>query len=286
MPDTAADRRSAGGREGGERVADLAARDYERILDLACRLLENPRPGPPWQLVMSDIAETMDGTVGVFADLPKTTGRGRFEVWTRPGNGRPQNTSLADEGLVSAHPLLVYLATAADPRPVAVSDVMKTRDWCHHDVYLYSCAAYGGTHELFLPLRTGPARLRCLSVGRPTHDFSDDERTYAARLQPLLNAVGSYLACLRRWQASPAAEEAADQAAALGVTGRELAVLSLLSEALTAAAIGRRLGISTRTVQKHLESLYRKLGTSDRLGTVLRAQTLGLLPAPLPALKA
>ncbi|WP_367658021.1 response regulator transcription factor [Streptomyces sp. TG1A-8] len=56
----------------------------------------------------------------------------------------------------------------------------------------------------------------------------------------------------------------------------------LLADALTADSIGRRLGISTRTVHKHVENLYRKLGTRDRVGTVLRAQRLGLLPSRGP----
>lgn len=43
--------------------------------------------------------------------------------------------------------------------------------------------------------------------------------------------------------------------------------------------MARRLGISARTVHKHLQNLYRKLGTADRLGAVLRAQQAGLLPA-------
>jgi DNA-binding NarL/FixJ family response regulator len=51
----------------------------------------------------------------------------------------------------------------------------------------------------------------------------------------------------------------------------------MLSEGLPAAAMARRLGISVRTVHKHLENLYRKLGTADRLGAVLRAQRAGLL---------
>ncbi|MEV6601478.1 AAA family ATPase [Actinoplanes sp. NPDC051346] len=62
------------------------------------------------------------------------------------------------------------------------------------------------------------------------------------------------------------------------LTPREMDVLALLAESLTAASIGRRLGISTGTVHKHLAALYRKLGTGDRLATVLRARTLGLLP--------
>lgn len=64
------------------------------------------------------------------------------------------------------------------------------------------------------------------------------------------------------------------------LTGREAAVLDLLARGLTAAAIGRRLGISTRTVHRHQGHLYRKLGVSDRLVAVLRAQALGLLGPP------
>ncbi len=62
------------------------------------------------------------------------------------------------------------------------------------------------------------------------------------------------------------------------LTGREHAVLTLLVGGLTATAIAHRLGTSPRTVHKHLENLYRKLGASDRLTAVLRAQRLGLLP--------
>ncbi|WP_407661348.1 LuxR C-terminal-related transcriptional regulator [Frankia nepalensis] len=51
---------------------------------------------------------------------------------------------------------------------------------------------------------------------------------------------------------------------------------------MTAGATARRLAISERTVGKHLERLYRKLGVTDRLTAVLRAQRLGLLPPPAP----
>ncbi|GAA3854249.1 hypothetical protein GCM10022243_19740 [Saccharothrix violaceirubra] len=61
-------------------------------------------------------------------------------------------------------------------------------------------------------------------------------------------------------------------------TRRERTVLAALAEGLTADAIARRLDISPRTVHRHLQHLYRKLGTTDRLATVLRAQELGLLP--------
>ncbi|SHM37336.1 response regulator transcription factor [Cryptosporangium aurantiacum] len=62
------------------------------------------------------------------------------------------------------------------------------------------------------------------------------------------------------------------------LTPRQEQVLELLGAGLTARAIARRLGISPRTVTKHQEQLYRRLGTSDRLTTVLLAQRLGLIP--------
>jgi DNA-binding NarL/FixJ family response regulator len=62
-----------------------------------------------------------------------------------------------------------------------------------------------------------------------------------------------------------------------GLSRRELEVLAQLSEGLTARAIGRRLNITARTVAKHKQRIFRKLQTTDRLTTVLRATELGLI---------
>lgn len=61
------------------------------------------------------------------------------------------------------------------------------------------------------------------------------------------------------------------------LTPRELAVLELLGDGLTAVAIARRLRISARTVHKHLERIYAKLDVNDRLAAVLVARRLGLV---------
>jgi DNA-binding NarL/FixJ family response regulator len=79
----------------------------------------------------------------------------------------------------------------------------------------------------------------------------------------------------------PVVTGTAEEAAQHRLTPRELTVLTLLAETLTASAIARRLGISPRTVHHHVEHIYRKLHTTDRLSTVLRAQALGLLPGSL-----
>jgi DNA-binding NarL/FixJ family response regulator len=62
------------------------------------------------------------------------------------------------------------------------------------------------------------------------------------------------------------------------LTPRELSVLALVADGLTAAATARRLLVAERTVHKHLERIYAKLCVSDRVSAVLRAQRLGILP--------
>ncbi|NUT72292.1 helix-turn-helix transcriptional regulator [Pseudarthrobacter sp. C4D7] len=59
-----------------------------------------------------------------------------------------------------------------------------------------------------------------------------------------------------------------------------MAILTLLSKGLTAESLARRLGISSRTAEKHLEHIYRKLDVRDRLMAVQRAYQFGLLEPP------
>ena len=54
-------------------------------------------------------------------------------------------------------------------------------------------------------------------------------------------------------------------------------MLGYLADGLTAEAIARRMSTKSTTVRKHLQNIYAKLGTSDRLGAVIRGRDLGLL---------
>ena len=67
--------------------------------------------------------------------------------------------------------------------------------------------------------------------------------------------------------------------AATDLTGRELAVLQLLAEGHSTRLIGRQLLCSPRTVEKHLERSYRKLGVRDRVNAVRLARAWGLAPS-------
>ena len=64
------------------------------------------------------------------------------------------------------------------------------------------------------------------------------------------------------------------------LTPREQEVLALLAEGATMQQIGRRLGISPRTVETHVGKLYRKLGVRTRVQAVARAASLRLIELP------
>ena len=61
------------------------------------------------------------------------------------------------------------------------------------------------------------------------------------------------------------------------LTSREREILSLLAEGLTMKQIGRRLGISPRTVETHVAKLYRKLAVRTRVQAIAKAASLGLI---------
>ena len=98
--------------------------------------------------------------------------------------------------------------------------------------------------------------LHAFLLGRAGRRFDRRERAYLNRVQPLLLRTTAHHRQLRR---SRAASGGTDPAT-IGITPRELTVLTLLADGLTAAA-----RIAPGTANKHRENLYRKLGTTDRV---------------------
>lgn len=128
-------------------------------------------------------------------------------------------------------------------------------------------------HQLSLPLATTGAE-------SATYGFVSDgaylerDRETALCLQPIVRGLDAHIRMLE--SLSPAPAGAPDRP----LTPREWLVLALVVRGCTAEGIAARLCVSPRTVHKHQENLYRKLGAVDRLSAVLRAQKYGLLPQP------
>lgn len=92
----------------------------------------------------------------------------------------------------------------------------------------------------------------------------------------VVRAGGSYIDPVRTkgiFEALGTASQQKEQA----LTKRELEVLRLLFEGLTARQIAKRLGLSERTVNTHVANVYRKLGASNRIEAIRIAMRMGML---------
>jgi two-component system response regulator DevR len=101
-------------------------------------------------------------------------------------------------------------------------------------------------------------------------DFLDDLRR-AANGDVVLSGLP------RDWLGSIADGFERQRDAAPILTERELEVLSVAAEGLTAKKIGERLGVRERTVTTHLGRIYNKLGVPGRVGAVRAAARVGLV---------
>ncbi|GLY42993.1 hypothetical protein Amsp01_090160 [Amycolatopsis sp. NBRC 101858] len=178
---------------------------------------------------------------------------------------------------IKTHPFPRHYAVTRDNAPRSACDVADTHSWHRTEIFNITKEAFGITEQLCIPISDTGENFRMLLLGRPETPYSSKELELASHLQRLLISLDSHVRHLQLLSKPSSGKTPTDRAADYRLTSRQLIVLHLLAEGLPAAVIARRLAISQRTVTKHLENLYRKLGTTDRLGTVLLAQRLGII---------
>jgi DNA-binding NarL/FixJ family response regulator len=84
-------------------------------------------------------------------------------------------------------------------------------------------------------------------------------------------------------QLSVAGEQRGERAARqAGLTGREREVLAALAEGRSNKQIAYQLHVSEQAIKYHLTNVYRKLETTNRVETLLRATELGLVDPNSP----
>jgi DNA-binding NarL/FixJ family response regulator len=102
----------------------------------------------------------------------------------------------------------------------------------------------------------------CVSLNRAGRDFTAADVDILTQLRPLLTRRVALLSAIPAAAGDPQ------------LTERQREVLLLVAEGLTDTAIAHRLDCSPRTVDKHLEHVYRKLGVSCRAAAIASARLL------------
>ncbi len=195
------------------------------------------------------------------------------EIYGTEDSDRPE-ISQAVARVLPIHPMWTsYSEKPDDLAPRRMSDLVSPRMWLSHPVYSELFIPLGAVHQLTIILApVGRHGWTGWCFHRRTRDFSDNELELALRLRPMLIALDRASRVAFGRMAEP------DQLASrehLGLTSRENEVLGLLAGGLTATAIAHVCRLSPRTVRKHLEHIYAKLGCHDRLQAVQKVAMLG-----------
>ncbi len=191
------------------------------------------------------------------------------------GDRLPRLTAETAE-LKRLHPFISWVGAWHPSRAVVLTDVMAESVWRRSPLAAETRPVLGRNLQLAMPVWLSWDRtfVWCGSRDGP---FRSRDREIADALQPLVDAVTRHVVAAHPY---PSLD---DQA---GLTEREAVILRLLATGLTAESIARRLGVSPRTVHKHLEHIYRKLGVRDRLMAVRQAADVGLVAAARPLIPA
>ncbi|MCW2968397.1 MAG: hypothetical protein JWM71_2169 [Solirubrobacteraceae bacterium] len=185
--------------------------------------------------------------------------------------------------LASENPLVARHARLRDGRAYRFSDVVTSEELHATALYREFYGPIGLEHQIAFTLPHGPDRVLALALSRRDSDFTDAERDTLNDARPFLiqcyrnaiehSRVAAELEARAHARRLPLEDPGLARALAdRGVTRREAEVLSLVATGRSHRDVSEVLGLSERTIQKHLQACYAKLGVHDRVTAVAAAR--------------
>lgn len=248
----------------------MSEQNYLRWLGISANVLNEQDPQLAQQLLVTGLLETFNAYTGARVQ------------WTHNLSGQSvvfSATSLTEDTewttdlryTTKDHPLLHFHTQTNNYRPQLLSNVLHDGWPMTADATKLFTALNLSAHQLSIPLKTSS---HVTLYGLVSEDvFEKPHVRLATQLQPVIAAIDRRVQLLTNFKESSNEEEPAD----VELTAREELILRMIADGSTVAGMAARLSVSPRTVHKHQEHLYRKLGAKDRLSAVLRAQQTGHL---------
>ena len=209
------------------------------------------------ELTTLSICDLDTGHRSVVSDRPGAISKPEIEVFDRHFHAHP---------LVRAH--------GRNPRAATrrISDLVAAADFRRTPLYNDYYRPIRVEHAMAVPIHVERNVLVSFVFNRSGRDFSDRDRACLESIRPHL---GNLYRLSRRLEGPRAAwgvpSARSNCAGGVPLTEREREVLHWLGGGKTDRDIAAILGISPRTVHKHLQRIYEKLGVETRTAAVVRA---------------
>ena len=202
----------------------------------------------PAELATLSVCDLGTGHRSVVSDVPGAISRDQIAAFDRHFHEHP---------LVRAHG---HNPGATTQR---ISDLVSPRAFRRSVLFDEYYRAIRIDHAMAVPIHVDRKLLVSFVFNRAKFGFSEAERDALELIRPHLGHLYRLCGALGRSGWAPAA--------AWQLTPREQEVLRWLSAGKTDRDIGEILGIGVRTVHKHLQRIYEKLGVETRTAAVARA---------------
>ena len=177
---------------------------------------------------------------------------GKREVYGLPASALSAADREAFNRHFEQHPLVRYHGYAGGQDTRRISDSVPIERFRRSALYNDYYRRIRIDHAMALPVYVRDGLLVSFVLNRTRRDFSDRERTLLDLLRPHIARVYQRIGFSKR------------------LTAREAEVLRWVAAGKSDAQIGAILGASPRTVQKHLQRVYEKLGVEGRTAAAMR----------------
>lgn len=239
----------------------IGSGDFDRVELVRRGLAELPRLMAS-ELTTLSVCDLVSRRRTVVSDLPKAISPTDAECFNR---------------FFHVHPLVRYHATHRNGRSHRISDSLTTREFRHTELYNEYYRRIGIDNAMAMPLYVDDKLLVSFVFNRTRRDFSVRDRELLDMLRVPLAALYRGALLIERANSLtsqppllPRDQDAKHlQQATLTVKERE--VLTWVAAGKTNADIAALLSTSRRTVEKHLEHIFVKLGVETRTAAVMRA---------------
>jgi DNA-binding CsgD family transcriptional regulator len=165
--------------------------------------------------------------------------------------------------LAHENPLYQRWLRTRDGRAYRFCDVTTREELEATRLYREVYAPLGIHYQVAISLPTERDRILAVVLHRDDREFTDEERDFLNRARPfLIQAYRNAIAYSETGR--PSANAMMEALLAQGLTARQAEVVRHVALGGSNRDVAMRLGLSDRTVQKHLQLAFRKLGVSTR----------------------
>jgi len=243
-------------------MVELPSQQLKHALDFVLDLSALQDAGSFAKYVVNGLPRLVASELTTLSICDLTTGVRR--VVSFPGNAISLDDQQCFNRLMHEHPLVRYHSQHREGGAWRISDSLSMNAFQRLEIYGDYYRRIGINHVVAVPVVSNPRLVMSFVLNRAGRDFADRECELLNRMQPALAnlyRVTSMTARINR--------EREIDLPLVALTSREREILQWVGAGKSDAQIAAILGVSVRTVQKHLENSYVKLGVENRTAAAM-----------------